>query len=164
MSGILAPVSYAFAVSLFLILAILVVTGWQRRLQSGLLIIAALVSAAWAGVQALQSVRLFFTTEFLFLTEILRDAAWLVFLVSILERAGHGILSPALRWSAYLAPPALLLAGFRGINQRDRLRCNGSTPAVYPRAHHNNPAKKKCCSTKDSSASLRSSAISAMVP
>ena len=55
-------------------------------------------------------------------------------------------------------PRGPLPGGFRGINRRDRLQCNGFTPG----APHSNPAAMKCSSTKDSSASLRSSAISAM--
>jgi putative PEP-CTERM system histidine kinase len=110
-SAIVAPVSYALAALLFLILAILVATGWQKRTQSGLLIIAALVSSIWASIQAIQTTGPVFTTDFLFVTEVLRNAAWLVFLVSILERAGQDILSPALRWGAYLVPVALLVIG-----------------------------------------------------
>ena len=56
MSFILAPVSYAIAALLFLLLAILVATGWKRRLQGGLLLLASLVSSAWAAQLAIQSV------------------------------------------------------------------------------------------------------------
>jgi putative PEP-CTERM system histidine kinase len=93
---------------LYLVLAVLVATAWKRQLRAGLLMLAALVSAVWAAVQAFAPV---FTPEFVFLVEVLRDAAWLVFLVSLLQHAGREILSPMLRWGAYTVPPALLAVG-----------------------------------------------------
>ena len=109
---VLAPVSYAIAALLFLLLAILVATGWSRRRQTVLLLIASLVSAVWAAQLAIQSVSGAFTGEQLFITEIVRNAVWLFFLVAVLGRASGDILSPTLRWSAYLVPVAVLVLGF----------------------------------------------------
>ncbi len=111
MSAVLAPVSYAIAALLFLILAILVATGWRKRLQSGLLLLASLISAAWALQLGVQSVTGIFTTEFLFLMEVARDASWLAFLVAVLGKASGEILSPTLRFSAYLAPLGIFVLG-----------------------------------------------------
>ena len=112
MSSILAPVSYAIAALLFLILAILVAIGWRRRLQSGLLLLAALVGVVWAGQITVQSVTGMFSSHWLFVSEVARDASWLVFLVAVLNKTGEEILSPTLRYGSYFAPLAVLLFGF----------------------------------------------------
>ena len=112
MSVILAPVSYAIASLLFLILAVLVMIGWQRSLQAGLLLLASLISAAWSGQIAIQLVSGVFSTEWLFLVEIARDAAWMIFLVTVLHKASGDILSPTLRIAAYVAPLGVLVLGF----------------------------------------------------
>jgi putative PEP-CTERM system histidine kinase len=109
--AIFAPISFLLAALLFVILAILLATGWRRRLQSGLLILAVLVSAGWAGAFFLQTLRPLFTSEFLFLTDMLRYLAWFVFIISIVKHADNTILSPTLRWSAYLVPAALIAVG-----------------------------------------------------
>ena len=109
---VLAPVSYAIAALLFLLLAVLIATGWSWRRQTVLLLIASLVSAVWAAQLTIQSVSGAFTGEQLFVTEIIRDAVWLAFLVAVLGRASGDILSPTLRWSAYLVPPAIIVLGF----------------------------------------------------
>ena len=106
--ALISPISYLLAAGLYLVLAVLVATAWQRRLRAGLLMLAALVSAVWAGVQAFLPM---FRPEFVFFVEVLRDAAWLVFLTSLLQRAGGQVLSPTLRWGAYLVPVALLAVG-----------------------------------------------------
>jgi len=112
---ILAPVSYAIAALLFLLLTILVATGWGRRLQSGLLLVASLANAVWAGQLAIQSVSPTFGGEYLFVVEVVRLAVWLAFLVAVLGKASNEILSPMLRWSAYLVPVAMLLLAFMPI-------------------------------------------------
>ena len=56
MNAIFAPVSYAFASLLFLVLAVLVAIGWRQRLQSGLLFLASLLSSLWAGQLGVQSI------------------------------------------------------------------------------------------------------------
>ncbi len=112
MNAIFAPVSYAFASLLFLVLAVLVAIGWRQRLQSGLLFLASLLSSLWAGQLTVQSITGYFSGEVLFITELARDASWLFFLVAVLSKAGKDILSPVLRNSAYLVPLAILLLGF----------------------------------------------------
>lgn len=112
MTFILAPVSYAIASLLFLILAVLVAIAWRRRLQSGLLMAAALVNAVWAGQLFIQSVFATFSSEWLFVSEIARSAIWLIFLVAVLDKAGNAILSSTLRYGAFAAPIAFLLLGF----------------------------------------------------
>ena len=112
MNAIFAPVSYAFASLLFLVLAVLVAIGWRQRLQSGLLFLASLLSSLWAGQLGVHSITGHFSAEVLFITELARDASWLFFLVAVLSKAGKDILSPVLRNSAYLVPLAILLLGF----------------------------------------------------
>lgn len=109
--AIFAPISYLAAALLFAVLAVLVVTAWKQRLQSGLLVSAAVLSAIWAAMQALQSAADVFTTSFLFLVEVLRYGAWLFFLVAILQRAPDTLLSPVLRWAALLIPVVILAVG-----------------------------------------------------
>lgn len=112
MNGILAPVSYAFAALLFLVLAVLVAIGWRKRLQSGLLFLASLLSSLWAGQLAYQAVTGEYSIEISFMLEVARDASWLFFLVAVLNKASEDILSPMLRNGAYLVPLVVLFLGF----------------------------------------------------
>ena len=79
-----AGVSYAAAALGFALLTALLLTAWKGRLQGGLLVAATGVSALWAGLASLYSVRGVPPASALALLEILRDGAGYCFLFSLL--------------------------------------------------------------------------------
>ena len=102
----IASFGYGLAAAAFAVLALLMLTSWRGRLQGGLLVTAAGLTAAWAGTAAL-------TTEFaghwhlVAVLESARNAAWLVF-VARLTPAGQG-LDGLRRHLLTLAPAAFVL-------------------------------------------------------
>ena len=92
-------VSYAIGALAFLVLTLLLLTAWRGRLQGGLLVSASAVTAIWCGAVALYA--LYGTPPFsaLQLLEVLRDAAWCLFLLKLLgltraqvrDSAGGGV-------------------------------------------------------------------------
>jgi len=76
---------YGVTAALFLFLTVLLLTGWRGRMQGGLLVAAALASALWAGVLAVQIAWHSVPMAWLWALEALRDLAWLLFLLRLLE-------------------------------------------------------------------------------
>ena len=81
-------VGYGLAAAGFTGLALLVIASWRGRLEGGLLLAAVVVTALWSGLTAwdLSSPEAWRAAP---ATEILRNAAWLVFLARITP-AGQG--------------------------------------------------------------------------
>jgi putative PEP-CTERM system histidine kinase len=76
---------YAVAAFLFLVLAVLLSTGWRGRMQGGLLLAACFTSALWAGGLAVQAVWHSLTVQWLWVLEALRDLVWVLFLLALVE-------------------------------------------------------------------------------
>ena len=86
---VIGSVGYGLAAAAFGALALLMLTSWRGRLQGGLLVIAAALTAAWAAVAALgPETRALWQS--LGLLEVARNTAWLVFLAR-LSPAGQGL-------------------------------------------------------------------------
>jgi len=77
-------VSYAIGALAFLVLSLLLVTAWRGRLQGGLLVSACAVTALWCGAVAFYAVYRVPPFSALQLLEVLRDAAWCLFLLKLL--------------------------------------------------------------------------------
>ncbi len=79
-------ISYLTGGLLFLALAIVLVTSWRGRLQGALLVTAVLASFVWCMTLA-YAARADVTVPFqaLYAVEVLRDAAWLAFLIKLLS-------------------------------------------------------------------------------
>ncbi|HUO83318.1 MAG TPA: XrtA/PEP-CTERM system histidine kinase PrsK [Gammaproteobacteria bacterium] len=77
--------SYACAGALFLALSMLLATSWRGRLQGGLLLAACGSSAIWSFLLAYQSTVEVFPETSIFVAEIVRDAAWLGFVLRLLS-------------------------------------------------------------------------------
>jgi putative PEP-CTERM system histidine kinase len=82
MSG-LGTASYSIAALSFLVLTVLLVTSWRGRRQGAQLIAACAVTAAWAVLLAIESSRGSMPFLLLYLTESVRDCAWLLTLITI---------------------------------------------------------------------------------
>jgi putative PEP-CTERM system histidine kinase len=102
---------YGLAAVAFGVLALLMLTSWRGRLQGGLLVVAAGLTAAWATAAALAPfvdvAAAPLHWQVLVLLEIARNTAWLVFLAR-LTPAGQG-LDGRSRQLAALAPAAVVL-------------------------------------------------------
>jgi len=77
-------VSYAIGAAAFAMLTLLLLTAWRGRLQGGLLVSACALTSVWCA--AVAAFALYATPPFsaLQLLEVLRDAAWCLFLLKIL--------------------------------------------------------------------------------
>ena len=80
-------VSYLLAAVGFLILTLLLATSWQGRSQGARLVVACGFTTAWAGVLAHAAWTQSFPLPQVLLAEFVRDAAWLVVLSGLSDRA-----------------------------------------------------------------------------
>ena len=109
----IGAVSYALGATLFLLLTAVLLTGWRGRLQGGLLVTAAAVSCAWAGLLAMWSQYSVPGRGVVHTIETLRYLAWFAFLLNILEQIGDNGVSVrrlrSVRVVIYTLAGALLL-------------------------------------------------------
>ncbi len=77
-------VSYAIGAVAFAVLTLLLLTAWRGRLQGGLLVSASAVTALWCAAVAFYAVYREPPFSALQLLEVLRNAAWALFLLKIL--------------------------------------------------------------------------------
>ena len=80
-------VSYLLAAVGFLILTLLLATSWQGRSQGARLVVACGFTTAWAGVLAHAAWTQSIPLPQVLLAEFVRDAAWLVVLSGLIDRA-----------------------------------------------------------------------------
>ena len=98
--------SYVALGALYVLLTIMLMTGWRGRKIGVYLIAACAVSAAWSGVMAWQISGGGLSGELVFLAEMLRAGAWLTFLahaglsrnVRVAALAGWALVSLAGAW------------------------------------------------------------------
>ncbi|MEZ5525444.1 MAG: PEP-CTERM system histidine kinase PrsK [Pseudomonadales bacterium] len=77
--------SYAIAAVLYVLLGVLLCTSWRGRLQGGLLLLAVLVSVAWAVLAAMASEAMLISLKHLLAVEVIRNVAWTAFLWGLLS-------------------------------------------------------------------------------
>ncbi len=77
-------VSYSLSAVVFLILTLLLLTGWQGQRQGMLLVLASAVSVVWSALLASHAGMGAPRFEVVAVVEVLRDGAWLAFLLSVL--------------------------------------------------------------------------------
>lgn len=87
----ISTISYAAAAAAFLFLFALLLTSWRGRLQGGVLALACFLSVLWGTAVAYDSSLAHPVWILAEITEILRDAGWLAFLIVLL---GYGGQSP----------------------------------------------------------------------
>ncbi|MEJ2523830.1 MAG: PEP-CTERM system histidine kinase PrsK [Gammaproteobacteria bacterium] len=100
---------YGLAAIAFAGLALLALASWRGRIEGGLLLLAVLLSAAWAGVSA-WDVSTPGGLRFSPTLELLRDAAWLTFLGRVTP-AGQGNLGALRRLLAFAPAMVVLVFG-----------------------------------------------------
>lgn len=80
----IGAVSYAIAAAAYLILTAMLASCWRGRLQGGLLLMAAGLTALWAGVNAWQQAFRTLPTALIWSLEALHVGGWLLFLWQLL--------------------------------------------------------------------------------
>ncbi len=90
MSTSVMAASYSFAALAFFGLALLLVTSWQGRLHGAALTAACVLTAAWAAASALTALYGPALVPPAAVLEILRGAAWSLFLLSVLGKLRRG--------------------------------------------------------------------------
>jgi len=108
---IFALVGYGASGALFLLLSLVLLTGWRGRLQGGLLVAATLTTALWAAILAAQAAWHRVPVEGLWAVEALRDLAWILFLVRLLrlQAGADARRGRVLRWTRLGAVALTLL-------------------------------------------------------
>ena len=92
-----AAMSYGAAAAGFVLLAVLIAASWRGRVQGALLGVSAVASFVWAATLAYFFIRSPGDARVASIVEILRTAAWLAFLVSLLDFSGRASGLPAAR-------------------------------------------------------------------
>lgn len=83
-----AFISHGLAAAAWLLLLLLLISGWQGRLQGGLLVTATLISVPWALRAAFNPQGAVTGSDWWYqLLEVARSVAWLIFLAHLLEPA-----------------------------------------------------------------------------
>ncbi len=129
--GNVGAVSYALGAVAFGALALLLATRWRTRFPGGsAALVAASFSAAWSGVLAAEaSGAVSLPIQVLYSIEILRDAAWLVFLLVMLGKTGSAV-SVGLRIAVHaLWSGALVLGVVAGTLARQQTDASGYATA-----------------------------------
>ena len=83
-------IGYGASGLLFLGLTLVLVTGWRGRMQGGLLVVATTATAVWAGIMAAQSWWHGLPIQVLWISEAIRDLAWMLFLIRLLALQSAG--------------------------------------------------------------------------
>ena len=93
----LGVIGYGLAGLFYLVLTVLLVTSWRGRLLGGLMVSACLLSSVWGFALAWQAADPESLSAWVFALEVLRDAAWITFLLKLVAGPeGQGV--P--RWAA----------------------------------------------------------------
>ena len=103
--------SYGFAAVGFVVLAALLCVSWEGRAQGIRLIVACLVTAAWAALVAWHAQRGGIPTAVLVLAEILRYGAWFTVVTGLMRTAGIGATLARVLHAFWVACAVALLAG-----------------------------------------------------
>ncbi len=108
-----ASFGYIAAAFAFLVLAVLLSTAWRGRQEGGMLLLASVLSAVWAGSAAYQVSLGYYTSVYMLVAEILRDAGWLGFLLLIMAKARQQNMARSLLWiGGFLTLAVMLVLGY----------------------------------------------------
>jgi putative PEP-CTERM system histidine kinase len=105
----IATFGYGTSAIAYLVLTVLLATAWRGRGEGAVLLIASLLSSLWAGVCAYQATTGYTTSLWTVTGELLRDAAWLIFLLLLFFRARQQ--SGAQGFLGFVTIAAALLVG-----------------------------------------------------
>lgn len=115
-----ATFGYVAAAFAFLVLAVLLATAWRGRQEGGMLLLASVLSAVWAGFAAYQGSQEYYTSVYLLVAEILRDASWLGFLLLIVAKARQQTMARSLLWiGGSLTLTVMLILGYVALGGLD---------------------------------------------
>lgn len=101
-------ISYSLGGLLFLALTSLLITSWRGRLRGTLLLTACAVNALWCFVLAYATLNARLPNLLTFVAEVLRDTAWILFLLHFLFGADGKTSSRKFKFTLN----ALLIGGF----------------------------------------------------
>ena len=133
-------VSYAIGAMAFLILSLLLLTAWRGRLQGGLLVSSTAVTGVWCAAVAFYAVYRVPPVFAVQLLEVLRDAAWYLFLLKLLGLTGERAQASARRVRVLAMAIFALCAGLAGVILVDRYSDDiSSMPSPGPSGSANWP-------------------------
>ena len=97
----IATFAYLACTMLYVFLVSLLAVSWRGRLQGALLISAALFSVAWSAVHAYQHWISILPAWLIFMVEIFRDIAWILFMLGLLNYGRYKILPKLVEYTIY---------------------------------------------------------------
>jgi len=111
---------YIAAAFAFLMLAVLLSTAWRGRQEGGMLLLASVLSAVWAGGAAYQASLGYYSSFYMLIAEILRDAGWLGFLLLVMVKAQQQSMVRSLLWiGGTLIVIVVLVLGYVVLHEQD---------------------------------------------
>jgi len=132
----LSTLGFIACAVMYLMLFLLLATSWRGRLQGILLVAACLVSALWASVNAYSLENQSLQPGIIALIEIIRDSAWLYFIISLSGGLGGHVLPKYLilvtnaLWISLLTASAFLLIQDNGSYSGDVMVYGGMILAL----------------------------------
>lgn len=96
-------ISYGLGGVCFVLLTILLATSWKGRLQGGLLVAAAIISAVWNFVQAYEAVHYSIPASLLVSLDIIKISIWIVFLLELLNNKENRIIPAWVKGFVYIS-------------------------------------------------------------
>lgn len=78
-------VTYGLSALAYVVLSVLLLTSWRGRLQGALLLVACLVASVWSLMMMYHAALGYPQSDLVFVVELVRDLAWIVFLVRLLS-------------------------------------------------------------------------------
>ncbi|HEC19287.1 MAG TPA: PEP-CTERM system histidine kinase PrsK [Gammaproteobacteria bacterium] len=104
---------YTASAIAFLVLSVLLASAWRGRQEGGLLLLASSLSILWSVVAVFQATEGFVSSVYLFAAEVLRDIAWLIFLMVIVAKARQKSFPKPILW--IIALSAVIISVVLGI-------------------------------------------------
>lgn len=124
MTATLPMIGFSIASVAFFALVGLLLTAWRGSREGGVLVLASLLSMQWAGLSAYQAWSGYIATIWLIVSELLRDVAWLSFLIFVLskaqnQRSAHSLIRFSVITVAGITAGVLLILGYALTNGQD---------------------------------------------
>ncbi len=111
----LGTLSHAAGALLFLLLSALLATAWRGRMRGALLLTACLVSAIWCAALAWQSLTGHLSFTAIGLLEVVRNGAWIAFLLRVLGAARGEERGPDRHLRPFIVPAVMACAGIAAL-------------------------------------------------
>jgi len=95
-------ISYSLSGIGYLALAILLLISWRGRIEGGMLLVAVLIQFVWSGLIAVNALTGYFSSDNIFIFEIVKNFAWTIFMLRLLNTGSDQKILRSLKYIFYL--------------------------------------------------------------